>query len=45
MRMRKDQIFKTDPYVVVDTRPGEINSNGSMAVFSCVDMETAYKIA
>ena len=42
--MEKDKIFKADPYVAADKRPGEVNSNGSMAIFTCIDVETSHKV-
>ena len=42
--MEKDKIFKADPYVAADKRPGEVNSNSNMAIFTCIDVETSQKI-
>ena len=42
--MDREDIFKSAPYVASDKRPGEIHSNDSMAIFTCVDVETSKKI-
>ena len=42
--LKKDEIFQNQPFVANDSRPEEINSNGSMAIFTCVDVNTSKEV-